>query len=335
MLWEELSRSMRNREAITHLVEKCLKAYKHNDIEYVTPYGEFYFEDMMQFLPVYVALIQLRDNAYKHGSLQKFLVLQANYPNRKTLSLHFTEGNPFEVCLTVESLEDLDLSSVLTVTHFKRIVLEKNRKGPAKKWSDQEVKVAAKSVRSDIGFDYKVTSSKYDNSQGFVIDVKVRESGIEMLALAKAHQEAERIWRRLAQSKCFYIRAGVAGVSSISKGLLAELAEDRNINVLFNLALNEALYSEPKNGKLREMIINKLNRRLKNFDFAKLDAPILLAMKMKNAVEFANANLVMKEAFYQISRKLGEYVQEQDVEDCDPFLGQELINLSTCVKGRE
>jgi hypothetical protein len=323
---------MKNREEIFNLIEKSLKICRNNFIDHVANYENSYFENLISFLPFYCSMIQIRDNAYKNGSLQKFLSIQNDCNNRNFFTIHFIEGYPFEICLAAEFIEDLDLSSVLTITQFEKMILYKNRHRPSSKWTEKEAKAIVKSIKKDIEFDYKIKKIAYANNRDFEVDVKVEKSPIDLLVWQKAYQEAKRIWRRLASSKYSYIRLAVAGVNLIPIDLIKKLATDKNINVLFNLALNECLYWNQKNSKIKVDILEKLNSRFEKCKTSKIDEPEFLANKLlrlyrsiecKNKIEHRS----IKSYFCQITRRLSTQICDKELDFENENICNELLYL--------
>lgn len=122
--------------------------------------GEQFVQDQIKFICQYLGFMLLAGPHQENlNRIQYFLDMQGAIKSQDKIEIRFLSGDPHEVYVYVDSLNDIDLADVYQITFYNCLLI--TREG-GKKWTKRIVKEFVEEVRSDLEYDGDEVSLSYE-----------------------------------------------------------------------------------------------------------------------------------------------------------------------------
>lgn len=113
--------------------------------------GEQFVQDQIKFIGQYLGFMLLAGPHQENlNRIQYFLDMQGAIKRQDNIEIRFMNGDPHEVYVYVNFLNDIDLADVYQITFYNDLFV--TREG-GKKWTKRIEKEFVEEVRSDLEFD--------------------------------------------------------------------------------------------------------------------------------------------------------------------------------------
>lgn len=122
--------------------------------------GEQFVEDQIKFIGQYLGYMLLAGPHQENlNRIEYFLDMQGAIKSEENIEIRFMYGDPHEVYVYVNFLNDIDLADVYLITFYNYLYI--TREGE-KKWTKGIAKKFVEEVRSDLEFDGDKVPLNYD-----------------------------------------------------------------------------------------------------------------------------------------------------------------------------
>jgi hypothetical protein len=122
-----------------------------------------FLKDHIEFIRIYLGHMMLDGTSRENlKRIKRFLALQKRKNDVKKMAIHFLHGNPYEIIVFVETLNDIDIADVFGMIKFGEMHVFK---GKNKRWTKKSAETFIKELENDLACDGYEARFNYDYSK--------------------------------------------------------------------------------------------------------------------------------------------------------------------------
>lgn len=110
-----------------------------------------FLKEHIEFMRTYLGHMMLDGTSQVNFKrIKRFLAMQKGKNDGNKMAIHFIHGNPSEIIVFVETLNDVDIADVFEMINFQEIHVYK---GKNKRWTKKSADIFMKELENDLAFD--------------------------------------------------------------------------------------------------------------------------------------------------------------------------------------
>jgi hypothetical protein len=173
----------RNEKVFNDEIKKCYKKWvedfraccKSGAIYGCASDGKFFIKNQIEFMMAYLGFMMLNGKTPENlKRIKRFLSMQTVVDNPDTIELHFVGGSPIEAMAVIETLNDIDVADIYSITDFTDIHAYKSGR---RRWTTKKTDSVLNEIKSDLSFDGFKASFGYSllHRRSLIIECEIEE----------------------------------------------------------------------------------------------------------------------------------------------------------------